>query len=309
MKLPAHFREPLELAVVLSVATVLAFAPDAYLPMLARAFLVQWAVLLIGISMLMGWRKHWWTAGGAVLGAALLMLQIPTTGKLTAFVTDKPGLRVMHMNVLQPNIRFDQAIDQALRSGADVVSVQEVGPEWALALEAGLRSQYPYVHVESRTNCYGIALFSKRPFQQVGTVTILGTPFIEAVFDEGGIPVRVLAVHATSPISYAHFQQRNAQFEELARHLNSSDTATIVIGDLNTVPWDRAFQRFCATTELREISQGPQRTWPALGPFSLIPLDHVLVSADLVSTSMETFAIAGSDHRGILAEIHLANAH
>lgn len=309
MKRPEQFREPIELALVLGVATALAFAPDAYLPMLARAFLLQWALLLIAVASLMGWRKHWWTASGSILGAALLLLQLPTSGRSTAFVEDKPGLRVMQMNVLQPNIRFEQVIDQALRSNADVVSVQEVGPEWAVALEVGLRYAYPYMHVEPRTNCYGIALFSKRPFKQVGTITIMGSPFIEAVFDEGGIPVRVLAVHATSPINYAHFQRRNQQFEQLAQYLNRSDTATVLIGDLNTVPWDRAFKRFCATTDLRPVSKDKPRTWPSIGPFSLIPLDHLLVSAGLVSSSVETFTIAGSDHRGLLAEVHFAHAH
>jgi len=308
MKLPKHFREPVELAVVLGIATALAFAPDAYLPMLARAFMVQWALLMIAVAIIMGWRRHWWTATGSVLGALLLVLQLPARGELTAFDADKSGLRVMHMNVLQTNICFEQVIGQALQGDADLVSVQEVSPEWAFELEAGLRSEYPYVHVEPRTNCYGIALFSKRPFKQVGTVTVMGAPFIEALFEEEGTPVRVLIVHTTSPISYAHFQRRNAQFEQLAEYLNRGDTATVLIGDLNTVPWDHAFQRFCASTELRPISKEIQRTWPSLGPFSLIPLDHLLVSAGIVSTSVETFPIAGSDHRGLMAEIRLGHA-
>ncbi|HQV75684.1 MAG TPA: endonuclease/exonuclease/phosphatase family protein [Flavobacteriales bacterium] len=308
MKLPEHFREPVELVLVLGIATALAFAPDAYLPMLARAFLVQWAAFLIGVAIIMGWRRHWWTATGSILGALLLILQLPASGELTAFDANKSGIRVMHMNVLQPNIRFEQVIGQALQGDADIVSVQEVSPEWAFQLGAGLRSAYPYMHVEPRTNCYGIALFSKRPFKQVGTVTVMGAPFIEAIFEEDGTPFRVLVVHTTSPISYAHFQRRNAQFEHLAEYLSRSDTATVLIGDLNTVPWDHAFQRFCASTELRPISKRIQLTWPSLGPFSLIPLDHLLVSAGLVSTSVETFPIAGSDHRGLMAEIRLGHA-
>ncbi len=307
MKLPEQFREPVRMALLLAIATALALAPDAYLPMLARAFLVQWTLLFLLITLVTGWRKQWWTAMGALCGALVLLVQVRTHSMAITHGTG-PGIRVLHMNVLQPNMHFQQVIQLAVRSGADVISVQEVGPDWADALEAGLSPEYPFRYVETRSNCYGIAMFSKRPFQRISTVTMMGAPFIEAVLEVEGRPVRLLAVHTTSPISYAHFRRRNEQFDQLASHLNRSDTATVLIGDLNTVPWDRAFQRFCASTGMRPVSNGIQRTWPAVGPFALIPLDHLLVSGEVVPSALETFPIPGSDHRGLLAEIRSGHA-
>lgn len=290
-------------AALLTAAVSIAFAPDAYLPMLVRAFIVPASVFLVTLALVFGLRKAWWPAQSALLGAALMILQLPAPGEPTGTGSAVDTLRIFHMNVLQPNTAYQEAIDQALAGDADLISVQEVGPEWAAALVCGLRDRYPFIHLEPRTNCYGIALFSKRPFLEACTISAYGTPFIEALFDVGGETVRVLAVHTTSPISYGHFRRRNAQLNMLGEHLATSDTATIVVGDLNTVPWDSAFRRFCARARLQSTTPSFQRTWPSIGPFAAIPLDHVLVSPTIGTTALRTVEIAGSDHRGVLAEI------
>ena len=294
------------MALLLLVAAGLAFAPDAYLPMLARAFLLQWCVGFISLAAILLWRTRWWSAMTAVFCASLLVPQISSPEHAALASARGTKLKVLHMNVLQPNSAFDAAIAEALKSGADVISVQEVGPAWGVALRKGLGRTYPYAHVDPRTNCYGIALFSKRPFDKVGTVVIQGAPVIEAVIDVDGEPLRLLAVHATSPISYAHFQRRNRQLDHLAHYVAQSDTATMVIGDLNTVPWDSAFERFCSQAGLRPTAGVEQRTWPSIGPLALIPLDHLLVSQAISASSIVTFHIPGSDHRGLLAEISIA---
>ncbi len=300
----AKYRELWATVVTLSLALVGAFAPDAYLPMLFRAFIVPLALalgLLAAASTL--WRR-WWLAQGALLGVAILLIHVPVASVEQAG-SGRTALRIFHMNVLQPNTAFAEAIAVARASDADVISVQEVGAEWAEALLQGLVASHPYAHLEPRNNCYGVALFSKRPFQKVELLEVEGTPFIEARIDMAGRSVRLLAVHATSPISYEHFRRRNVQLELLGAHLACIEEATILVGDLNTVPWDTAFARFCGRTGLRSTTRAFQRTWPALGPLAAIPLDHVLVSPEVGCAALRTVHIPGSDHRGLLAELTL----
>ncbi len=295
---------------LLTLALIVAFAPDAYVPMLARAFLVPGTAVVLLLGLFAALRKRWWVAQAALFGSALMAMQIPTPHLSARAAPAGDAFRVFHMNVLQPNTAFDAAIAQALESDADVISVQEVGPEWALALEDGLREHYPFFHMESRTNCYGIALFSKRPFQGVRTITVRGAPFIEALFTVNEEPVRLLAVHATSPISYHHFRKRNEQLSRLGEYLAQNDTATILVGDLNTVPWDRAFMRFCSRSGLLSTTPIMQRTWPSLGPLAVIPIDHVLVSRGIRPVALSTLRVTGSDHRALIADLDLAaHAH
>ncbi len=300
----AKCRELWATVAVLTLALVGAFAPDAYLPMLFRAFIVPLALALLALAAASALWRRWWLAQGALLGAAIMLAQVPaaTVGQVGS---GRMALRIFHMNVLQPNTAFAEAIAVAQASDADVISVQEVGSEWAEALLRGLVASHPYVHLEPRNNCYGIALFSKRPFQKVEVLEVEGTPFLEARIDMAGRSVRLLAVHATSPISYGHFRRRNAQLDRLGTHLAGTEEATILVGDLNTVPWDAAFVRFCGRAGLRSTTPSFQRTWPALGPLAAIPLDHVLLSPGIICTAVRTVPIPGSDHRGLLAVLNL----
>jgi endonuclease/exonuclease/phosphatase (EEP) superfamily protein YafD len=299
------FNELCRAMVLLGLALIAAFSPDAYLPMLARAFMVPGAALFAGLAVIAALGRRWWIAQSATAGCVLMALQVPSPSALPLGAVNGPGFRVFHMNVLRPNTAFHEVIAQALASDADVISVQEVGTEWALVLSRDLHSCYPYAHIEPRSNCYGIALFSKIPFTGVRTITLQGTPFIEALLVVSDRKVRLLAVHATSPTSYDHFRRRNEQLCGLGEYLAGQDTPTIVVGDLNTVPWDRAFRRFCARTGLRSTTPTFQRTWPAIGPFALIPLDHLLVSPGLASVSLRTVEVPGSDHRGLLADLRI----
>lgn len=296
--------------VLLVVSVGLAFAPDAYLPMLARAFMLPIALTLIPVSGLALWKRYNWTFCAALCCAGLIVGQTLTPVLSLSRRTEGPSLRVFHMNVLQPNRRFDDAIKEAIDSGADVVSVQEVGKDWADALHTGLSGIYPFARIIPGAHYHGIALFSKQPFVQIRTLDLAGIPVIEALVELDGEPVRLITVHTISPVSYGHFRQRNAQFETLAHHLMNCDTATILVGDLNTVPWDGTYQRFCRRTGLSSTTPLQQRTWPSFGPFACIPLDHLLISNRLALRTLTTVNVPGSDHRGLLAEIQLPlNAH
>ena len=303
--------ELLVATLVLTFATGLAIAPDAYIPMLARAFLLQWAAVFAVIAVLALSTMRWWLFLSTTFAVALILFQVrdkhvPAT---TADVIG-PSLRIAHMNVLQPNLEYADAIAIAEESNADLISFQEVSPEWANALSSGLKECYPYQHVEPRMNFYGIALFSKLPFSSVNTFIVEHSPFIEAIVPVGSQAVRVLAIHATSPTSYGHFRERNAQLEEVARIVAAESMPTVVIGDLNTVHWDRVYKRFCASSGLLPTTRTDQRTWPSVGPLALIPLDHLLVPKGLCSADVSSFEIPGSDHRGLLADLKFTqNAH
>lgn len=288
---------------LLSVAVLLAFAPDSYLPMLARAFVVPATILLLLVAIMSMVRRRWWLAQASLLGAALTFVQVPLPMDLSPSRPSAWHFRVFHMNVLRSNTAYHEAIVQAMDSDADVVSVQEVSFEWAQALCNGLGEHYPYVHIEPRTDCYGIALFSKHPFRRVRTVTLKDAPFIDALLDVGAGSVRLIAVHASSPTSHWNFQRRNEQLMFLGRYVVQAGPPTILVGDLNTVPWDQAFRKLCQRSGLRALSPVLHRTWPTFGAFTVIPLDHVLVSKGICPVAVRIAPVRGSDHHALIADL------
>jgi len=297
-------RELIPATLLLAIAVALAFSPDAYLPMLARAFLLQWSALFVVLAVLLLWRKLRWTALSSALGCVLILPQYHQPVTTHEVPIGGSALRIAHLNVFQMNTRYDEVLRSALDSEADVLSLQEVDNDWAEALRSGLASTYPYMRLEARVNCYGIALFSKLPFTDVSTSEVAGAPFIEAIVRTNDGPVRILSVHATSPISYGHFQRRNTLLEHLATDIGAREMPTVLVGDLNTVHWDRAYRSFRTRSGLQPVNSPGMRTWPSIGPIALIPLDHLLISPGLGATDVKRFTIPGSDHRGLVADIH-----
>ncbi|MFT3885087.1 MAG: endonuclease/exonuclease/phosphatase family protein [Flavobacteriales bacterium] len=293
---------PWTAAAVLTLGVVLAFAPDAFLIMLARAFLLQWTLFFGVLMALCVWRRAWWTATAAAM-AGLLTLFPPLCHEQPLPAGGTGALRVAQMNVFQPNQEHEAVLRAALASDADLISFQEVDPDWAYALESGLAEVYPYHVVEPRTDCYGIAVFSRSPFTSVRVRMLEDTPAVEASVATPEGPMRVFAVHAGSPGNYGSFQRRNRQLAILTGWVAEEEGPTLVLGDLNTVSWDQALHNFCLRSGLREGQDGTTATWPSLLGLALIPLDHVLVSPGLGVSRSEVFRIPGSDHRGLAALI------
>jgi endonuclease/exonuclease/phosphatase (EEP) superfamily protein YafD len=294
---------PVAAGVLLTGGVVLAFAPDLFLTMLARAFLWQWALGFVVIALWNMRGRRWWSVSASLIAAALTFWPPLTAIDQAEGRRDAPMLKVAQMNVYQPNEDHTQVLAAALRSDADVISFQEVSPTWAGILERGLKGTYPYHRMMPGTNCYGIALFSKIPFEEVAVRQLCSRPMVDAVVRTNSGPVRVLSVHASSPGDYDSFRERNEQLDQLAPLINDSTLPTVLIGDLNTVSWDRAFTRLCRRADLREHPEGTAATWPSVAGMALIPIDHVLVSEQLCVAQQSTFSIAGSDHRGLLASI------
>jgi endonuclease/exonuclease/phosphatase (EEP) superfamily protein YafD len=285
----------------------LAFAPDSFPAMLARAFLPWWAVLFLGLAALAMARGRWWWSASGFIAAALVAapLRVPVPDPVGK--DGGSGLRVATMNLWQVNGRRSDAVRSAVATDADVIAFQEVNAIWAAALEEGLAVRYPYRRAVPREDCYGIALFSRFPIGAIRVAEVEGTPFILADAETDGGTVRICAAHAASPTSLMDFRRRNAQLRWLAREMGASDHPMLVIGDLNTVHWDDAYRRLCRASGGRPASTPLDITWPSFGPLALIPIDHVLLRGPVEPAALSTFEVAGSDHRGIVADIILTH--
>lgn len=294
---------------VLAFSSVLVLSPDAYLVMLLRAFMPWWALGLLACSMLALWRGGFWLSAAMLIGAVGAYEECSFQSVKKQDLMQGATLHVAHMNVWQPNESYAEVVAFIRHCGADLVSLQEVSPEWAMELCSGLSDMYPFRVIEPRSDCYGIALFSKQPLQRSTVRWITGTNMIEAEVAVGGQAFHVIAAHATSPTGYIDFRSRNEQLAQVAERIRSMEGPVLLIGDLNTVHWDRAYVDLCARSGARPMNPPSELTWPALGPMALMPLDHALIKGAGATGRVDSFRIAGSDHRGLLAEIHVQHAY
>lgn len=288
---------------LLALATGLAFAPDAFLPMLARAFLMEWAAVFAVLLVWALWRRRAWIGSASALALVMILCQVDAPVAPVLRERSAASLRVAHLNLLQPNRRHAEVVRLALESGADVISFQEVSATWAVVLERDLSAAYPFHRVVPGDQCYGIALFSRSPLQRLDVLSLEDTPVIDAVVLSSDGPVRVISVHANSPGTWSDHRRRNAQLVQLASIVRGEHLPTIVVGDLNTVSWDRAMWRLCVNSGLRVGTSSTTPTFPSLFGLALIPIDHMLVSPGTSVVHSASFFIPGSDHRGLIADI------
>jgi len=289
--------------VILVVATALAFAPDAFLPMLARAFLMEWAAVFALILAWSVWQRRAWTGGAAAMACIMVLVQLDAPVAPVLHERSGASLRVAQMNLLQPNRRHAEVVRLAMESNADVISFQEVSMAWSEVLQRELNASYPFHRVVPGDHCYGIALFSRLPLERLDVLMLEDTPVIEALVRTSDGPVRVFSVHASSPGSWSDHRRRNAQLVQLASLVRRADMPTVVVGDLNTVSWDRAMWRLCVNSGLRVGTEATTPTFPSLFGLALIPIDHMLVSRGTSVVHSASFFIPGSDHRGLIADI------
>jgi endonuclease/exonuclease/phosphatase (EEP) superfamily protein YafD len=231
---------------------------------------------------------------------------------LKADTTDAGAkLRVLQFNVSQQNQdwqNFAEWIRPRVDS-FDIIVLLENAPSWAAVIQ-GLSREFPAHMQLSRTDSYGIAVFSRLPGSRF-TPRYLGTdrlPAVELTASLGGRPFTAIAAHTYAPIGRIMSDGRNAQLQDLAKWIMMAPPGhKVLLGDLNLTPFSPWFRDLLEATNLSDAQNGLGLlpTWaPNVFPTSFgLPIDHTLIS-DTLSVSYRTCNERfGSDHCAVIAEL------
>lgn len=219
------------------------------------------------------------------------------------FEITNPKLKVAHFNVLRSNKSKQATIQTILNSNADLVSLQETDQAWTEEVEKSVKEAYPYsIFFPSEQCCIGISLLSKQPLFNANISFHGGLPNIEADMIFNDVVTHIITSHTSSPISRNKLKNRNEHLLDLQKHVALLDSPTLVIGDFNTVPWDKKLMAFKQKSELIDSRKSYESTFPSYFGFMGIPIDYIFHTKEISCTSFETLQIEGSDHLGIIGE-------
>jgi len=215
-------------------------------------------------------------------------------------------VRALLVNVNSGNQAYTKLHRLVSSTSPDIVVLLEVNEAWMQALQP-LMKRYPYA--EGCGNKYGVALLSRLPFQDavVKVIGNAGLPSVIARFAIDGQRLTLIGTHPFSPITWRRARDRNKQFRELAKFVSGQDDSIILLGDLNVTPWSPFFIQFLRSTGLRDSREGfgLQPTWPAGFAPMWIPIDHILVSPNVIVNNREVGPNIGSDHYPVLLDFSL----
>lgn len=290
------------------------------------------ALLLLALVL---WRGHglWKGVSGTAVVLVVPLLALHLWWAAPLYVGPSPGssagsspgssgateagartLTVATGNLVAGRGSAQRVVEVARRHEVDVLVLSEVTPRALARLErAGIDQALPHRAGQARPGFAGTLVFSRRA---LSAPTALETTFGGVAVDVrlGGGRLRLLGVHPHAPLGDA------AVWRADHRAIRSSAVAAqphgpvVIAGDLN------ATLDHLPVRELRgrgfrdaaeQVDAGWQPTWPSagvvrvlgLGLPSLLPLDHVLLTDELVAVGTTSVTVRGSDHRMLVVEV------
>lgn len=218
------------------------------------------------------------------------------------------NLKLMHANVLAHNHQYQRLLDLVTEEDPDMVFLQEINHDW-LAGITSLKSEYPHFYTEPRAGNFGIAVYSKLPFDSVLHVDSppLNYPTIAATVSIGEKQLTLVSSHPTIPLGKKQHAARNEQLDSLAKWIQGADAPVVLLGDFNASVWDPRYRNLERSTGLHNARRGfgVLATWPTYMPFAMIPIDHVLVSEGIGVLNAKTSKSIGSDHLPLIVTLSL----
>ena len=224
------------------------------------------------------------------------------------------SVRVMTVNLRHGDADPAAVMGVVVANDVDVLVLQEVTPAVLGALaSAGLEDAFPFHGGEPGEGTMGTMVFS--------TSEVTGASRLDTTYGGwsvhtslAGQDVQLLAVHPHAPVGDAVFWRQDHQ--AVLRAAAELGPKALVVGDFNATMDHRPMRELVGrgfADAATEANAGWQPTWPSSGEVgvlgfgvpSLLPIDHVLVGADIRATRTESVTIPGTDHRALVATLVL----
>ncbi len=188
-----------------------------------------------------------------------------------------------------------------INSRADIISVQELTPDWALVLKDALSPTYPYHTELNRIDPYGMAVFSKYPMSKIDTIMYEDSaisyqiPALRLEIEIGSHTIDLISAHVLPRMNNVDFMKVQGFLDTLADWAKNKRGQHIMIaGDLGVTPWDFVLQKLISTSGLRLSRREPH--------LFIQPFEHILYSGSINCNQLKEVLTMSRNHIGILGD-------
>jgi endonuclease/exonuclease/phosphatase (EEP) superfamily protein YafD len=292
----------------------------AWTAFMVSTFLYHFGLVLLFIALVAAWSKAW-----RLLFVTLPLLCVTVLPSwrnylpITAPTAQGEILTIMSVNLLMINEQTQPIIDEIRSADPQVLLLQEYTAHWHEALQTAFGDRYPHITYVPRSDSFGAAVYSQRPF--VGEVEnylpLTGAldPQMRGVIEVEGQPVAFYNVHLLPPWGMDYTIETRQQFADLRDLLAAESLPFVLAGDFNFTelsPQADELGDLGIADSLTLGGWGRGTTWPVHSffrwGFPSIRLDHIYLGPGMTCASVRTGEGIGSDHRPIIAEIGLRDA-
>ena len=272
------------------------------------AFMPYYVVVGILVVAAFLLQRRWYAV--ALSGLATIVMSLLVVPRVVDDSFSTPvgvSIRVMSVNLRIGGADARDIAALAKRADVDVIAFQEFTPESRARLDGVDLAQFSYRSIHPRELALGSAIYSRLPMSDDG-VRRHPSGFYQAQGSlnvPGAGNVRVESAHPCAPTGSA---RSKCWTEDLADQPPAKDggIAQILLGDFNATLDHAALRKLLSTGYVdaaSAVGRGLTPTWPYDRPIPRIAIDHVLFNSRVSARAFAVYAIGGTDHRCIVADL------
>ncbi len=215
---------------------------------------------------------------------------------------EEPVIKIAQFNLSASKSHPDSTIHYILNTQADIISLQEVTPEWRKRISDSFRLNYPYSCSALGADINNsIQIFSKYAFSRCDTVYCGKVPILTAHFSNNYIGKFMLVGNYMAPPLYqAAYKQLTVQFDTLLSIMVRTKTPVIAFGDYNIHPSAYEIRKFREYSTLVDSRRGfrLERNDGYISLFD-VPTDYIFHSPHFNCIDFKTINGPMYEHLGI----------
>jgi hypothetical protein len=212
------------------------------------------------------------------------------------FITPKENnkykLNINHINLSSVS-NIGELSKHLLKSKADVISFQEVTPEWSQILDNELDKVYMNKYKSVRIDPFGKAIYSKYPFEICDTINKELSFDVVGKIRKNGKIYTLISSYLTPALDKNSLTKAKQQMKNISNYINSNDESAIVLGDFNMVYWAQEISDF---RESCRLSNGRKDVIPVA---MKVPYDQVFYTKDIQCVSVQDLFISENERVGL----------
>lgn len=227
-----------------------------------------------------------------------------------AVVTSNPSLKISHISLGNAENDYDKVIAYIAHLDADILSFQELTPDWNAQLIKKLSPEYKYISTMTRLDPYGMGFFSKISFQSLDTIYYHDVPsLIGSIMLDNEHKCTIVSCTVIPPVNQSAFATIAKHFSYLTEYMKSFEGQLIVLGDLHLPPWAAEIQQFKTEANLLD-SRRDTNPRNLDGSISLprIPVEHIFYGHKFECTSFSELGNSEVGRLGITGTYQIHNS-
>lgn len=278
-------------------------------------FRIQYVLIGSLLIPILSWRKAFFHASVIALVTLLHATSIwPYLHPPQAQALDSTAsVRIMFANVyykMEDMTRVHKVIEAY---DPDIVIFAEIQERPFAELAENHSDKYPFAIHADGVGAYDLSAIAKvRPVSHATTYFVPNNPSIFLQFQYGEQTFGILGIHAFSPMNADYAAQRDENLIKAIEYVGALQEPSLLMGDFNITQFSPTFNDLIADSGLIETQGmfGIQPSWPAHLPTLMrIPIDHVLVSEEIVVHNRFLGLPTDSDHLPVIVDISVTDTN